>query len=272
MDPSTTNPVARGLRQLDRAFWCLHENISAFVLLSLPTLFAAITFAAVVATMIRNFTLDPLLAYFFWSLVFPTIVMIILTFFPLPCAVFAWNLANDKTVSTSECYQHCFRRAGRLTRVFIGMTFDFLWWFLLFGLPMVVLWSRRCQAPLVALFEDHRRIFYRSKQLMRADNAIHVLAGLVFLIILVLGSLIPIPRLILSGNVFEGEWVRSVVDTLWIFELISGVFLFCAMAITWNVALTLFYHDVRQFREGDSLRKKITLLREKYSLAGDGSR
>ena len=60
---------------------------------------------------------------------------------------------------------------------------------------------------------------------MREDSAIHVLAGLFFLFALVLGALIPIPRLILFSELFQADWTRTVKDSLWAFELTCGVIL-----------------------------------------------
>ena len=77
--------------------------------------------------------------------------------------------------------------AGRLIVVQARLTFAYSWWFLLFGLPMLLFWARTCLAPDVALFEDRPKIFRRTRQLMREDSAIHVLAGLFFLFALVLG-------------------------------------------------------------------------------------
>lgn len=121
---------------------------------------------------------------------------------------------------------------------------------------------------MVALFETRPRIFHRSRQLKREDSAIHVLAALFFLLTLVLGALIPLPRLLLFSKMFETEWARVAEEFLWAFELVAGVFLLCSVAISWCVSLTLFYHDLRQFREGDGLRAKIEQLREKYPAAG----
>ena len=42
---------------------------------------------------------------------------------------------------------------------------------LLLGLPLLWFWPRTCLTPLVALFEDERRIFRRSRRMLREDSA-----------------------------------------------------------------------------------------------------
>src|SRR5262249_37292626 len=123
---------------------------------------------------------------------------------------------------------------------------------------------RSCLAPDVALFENQSKIFRRTRQLMREDSVIHVLAGLFFLFALVLGALIPIPRLVLFSNVFESEWTRIAEDSIWAFELICGVVLTTGLAVGWSVALTLFYYDLRQYREGERIARKVAVLRDAY--------
>ena len=126
---------------------------------------------------------------------------------------------------------------------------------------------------MVALFENQPQILRRSRQLVREDNAIYVLAGLFFLLMLVLGSLIPLPRLILFSKMFESEWSRFAEEFLWAFELVCGIVLICLVAVSWCVSLTFFYHNLRQFREGERIRAQIDELYEEYlpaeSAAGD---
>ena len=131
---------------------------------------------------------------------------------------------------------------------------------------MLILWPRTCQAPMVAMFEDKPKIFRRSRQLTREDGTIHGLAALFFLLTLVLGSLIPLPRLILFSKMFEGEWTRTIGEMLWAFELVAAILLFCIVAISWTVSLTLFYHDLRQYREGEAIQAKVAHLQEKYMM------
>jgi hypothetical protein len=260
----SNNLATRGLRQMDRAFWCLHDHVSTFAILGLPTLAVSVIFAGVIAFALHTWNFDGFTAYVLWSFVVPVSALTILTFLPLPCAVFAWFQARNETKTAGECFHWCRNRAGRLFSVFAWLVFSYSWWFVLLGIPMLVLWPRTCQAPMVAMFEDKRGIFRRSRQLMREDSAIHVLAGLFFLVTLVLGSLIPLPRLILFSKLFEGEWTRTIEEMLWAFELVAAVILLCIVAISWSVSLTLFYHNLRQYREGEVIQSKVSLLQEKY--------
>lgn len=261
---TSRNVVARGLRQMDRAFWCLHDHLPAFAILGLPTLIVSLVLAAIMAAVVRTWNFDPLTSYLVWAIVVPVLSLTTVTFFPLPCAVFAWFQAIGEPKPVAECFGWCARRAGRLFAVQAWLTFSYSWWFLLFGLPMLVLWARTCLAPSVALFEDRPRIFRRSRQLMREDSAIHVLAGLFFLFALVLGALIPLPRLIVFAKLYQADWTRSVEDSLWAFELICAVILLCGVAVSWSVSLALFYHDLRQFREGEGIARKVAVLQENY--------
>lgn len=258
------NIVARGLRQVDRAFWCLHDNLPALAILGLPSLMVSMVLATTMAWVVRTFNFDPLAAYILWAIVVPVVGLTTLTFFPLPCAVFAWFQANGEPKTASECFAWCRQRAGRLMGVQARLTFSYMWWFLLFGLPMLVFWPRTCLAPDVALFEDGPKIFRRSRQMMREDSAIHILASLFLLFALVLGALIPIPRIILTAKLFQADWTRTVADFMWAFELICAVVLTCGLAIGWSVSLALFYHDLRQFREGERITRKLAVLREEY--------
>jgi len=265
---SSNNLVTRALRQMDRAFWCLHDHLPTFAVLGLPTLFAAMALAAIVTLLLRTWDLDLFSGYVLWSVIVPVLAMTILTFLPLPCAVFAWFQVRNEPKTVKECFAWCFHRAGRLSGIFFWLVFSYTWWFLLLGLPMLILWPRTCQVPMVALFEEGPRILRRSRQLMREDNAIHVLAGLFFLLTLVLGLLIPLPRLILFSKLFEGEWTRVAEQSLWAFELMSAILLLSVIAISWCVSLTLFYHDLRQYREGEAVRSKVERLFEKYVHVG----
>src|SRR5262249_14988233 len=96
---------------------------------------------------------------------------------------------------------------------------------------------------------------------------IHVLAGLFFLFTLVLGALIPLPRLILFAKIFQADWTRTVEDSLWAFELMCGIILLCGVAVGWSVAMALFYHDLRQIREGEGIAKQIAALYEVHVTA-----
>jgi hypothetical protein len=249
---------------MDRAFWCLHDHLPTFVILALPTLLVSLFLVALLALALRTWDFDPFVLYVLCAIVVPVVGLTTITFLPLPCAVFAWFQANGEPKSVSDCFAWCGNRAGRLLRVQLRLTFSYLWWFLLFGIPMLVFWARSCLAPDVALFENQSKIFRRTRQLMREDSVIHVLAGLFFLFAVVLGALIPIPRLIFLSKLFQSEWTRAAEDSIWAFELICGVLLTCGLAVGWSVALTLFYYDLRQYREGERIARKVAVLRDAY--------
>jgi len=259
---ASRNVVARGLRQVDRAFWCLHDHLPEFAVLGLPTFAVSLVLAAGMAMALRTWHFDPLISYLLWAIVIPVVTLTIVTFFPLPCAVFAWFQANGEPKAPADCFRWWRNRVGRLVAVQSWLTFSYVWWFVLFGLPMLFLWPRTCLAPMVALFEDRPKIFRRAQQLMREDSAIHVLAGLFFLFAVVLGALIPLPRLLLFSKLLAAEWTRSVEESLWALELSCGVILACGLAVSWSVALALFYYDLRQHREGERIARKIAALQE----------
>lgn len=265
---STGHFVSRALRQMDRSFWCLHDDLATFAVLGLPTF---ITFGALgssLAIVLRTFDLDLGIGYLIWGIVVPVTALMSVTFLPLPCSVFAWSKARGQRLTAGECFAVCIRRIGRLAPVILWMAFSFTWWVILAGLPLLILWPRTCLAPMVALFEDQRRVFWRSRRLMHEDHAIYVLAGLYLLMMLVLGSLIFVPRLILFADVIKTPWVQTLENSIWAFELVSGIILLTGVAVSWCVALTLFYHDLRYHREGELLRNKIEVLYEKYVPAG----
>lgn len=249
---------------MDRAFWCLHDHLPRFAILALPTLLVSLFLVALLALVLRTWDLDPFALYVLCAIVIPVAGLTTITFFPLPCAVFAWFQANGEPKSVSECFAWCRKRAGRLLGVQLRLTFSYLLWFLLFGIPMLIFWARSCLAPDVALFENQSKIFRRTRQLMREDSVIHVLAGLFFLFAVVLGALIPIPRLIFLSKVFQSDWTRAAEDLIWAFELVCGVLLTCGLAVGWSVALTLFYYDLRQYREGERIARKVAALRDAY--------
>jgi len=267
------NLVIRALRQTDRAFWCLHDHLLSFALLGLPTLFTVTFLTAGIAFALRTWQFEVPVLILFWAIIAPTLVLTTLTFSPLPCAVYTWFQLKNEPKSVQECFTWCFSRTGRLLGLLLWMVFSYLWWFLLFWIPLLAFWPRTCQAPMVALFENQPQILRRSRQLVREDNAIYVLAGLFFLLMLVLGSLIPLPRLILFSKMFESEWSRFAEEFLWAFELVCGIVLICLVAVSWCVSLTFFYHNLRQFREGERIRAQIDDLYQEYlpaeSAAGD---
>ncbi len=127
--------------------------------------------------------------------------LFIFTAFPLPCAVFAWKAAQGETATAGECFAWCWRRAGRLLWVLIRLGLLWLVSLLFFGLPLLWVWPRTCLTPLVALFEDERRIFRRSRRMLREDLAVPLMGFLYLGMGIVLGGLVVLPRLLFGTPV-----------------------------------------------------------------------
>jgi hypothetical protein len=254
---------------MDRSFWSLHDDLTTFALLGFPTFLALATLGAAVALVVRNYDPDPAMAWVGWMVLVPVSAITIVTFLPLPCSVFAWSRAQGTTKTAGQCLTACARRSGRLLPIIAWLVFSYCWWSMLFWIPLLVLWPRTCLAPMVALFEDQRRVFRRSRRLMREDHAIFVLAGLYLLLMLVLGSVIFLPRMILLTEMFRTPWAAALEESIWAFELVSGVLLLTGVAISWCIALTLFYHDLRHHREGESLRNRVEELYSRYVVTGE---
>lgn len=249
---------------MDRAFWRLHDHLAAFAVLGLPTLLSILAVAGATIGILRTWELEFWTGWLLFGLAVPVITLAIVTLGPLPCGVFAWFQANGEPRSPGECFAWCASRLGRLTVVALRLLFSYLLWFLLLGLPMLVFWARTCLAPYVALFETQPRIFQRSRRLVREDHAIHALAGLHLLLTVVLGALIPLPRLLLGSKLFQTEWSRTIIDGIWVVEVVCAVLLTCGVAVSWCVSLALFYHDLRSHREAEGLQRKVRRLDEKY--------
>ncbi|HWL09127.1 MAG TPA: hypothetical protein VNQ76_12040 [Planctomicrobium sp.] len=260
--------VSRALRQLDRAFWCLRDHLSAFVTLGMPTLLALICETLLVVSFWRTFEADSGITFLFFALVAPVCLLFTITFFPLPCGVYTWFQAIGNPRTPGECLAYCFSRANRLLPVMLRLTFSYFLWFLFFGLPMLVYWPRGCLAPSVALFEEGRKVFVRARRLLKEDVVIYALSSLFLLLGLALGGLIPIPRLLLMSEVLENDWTRFLSEWIWVFEITTAILLISGMAICWTVALTFVYHDIRFRREGERIRQKVQVLMDRYAPAG----
>src|SRR5262249_2715719 len=135
----------------------------------------------------------------------------------------------------------------------------------LLGLPLLWLWPRTCLTPLVALFEDDRRIFRRSRRILREDIGVTLIGSLYPGMGIVLAGLVFFPRLvlgteILGAHLLDARWRSLIVENLWIFETTSIAILLTAIAMTWWISLTLVYHDVRWVREGEDLKRRIAQL------------
>jgi hypothetical protein len=249
---------------MDRSFWSLHDNVTTYFLLGLPTLGALAIVGVALAAIVRSYNLDAGLGYFLWGLATPISCMAIFTLGPLPCSVFAWSQAQGEDCSISECFSRLFTRPGRMLAMATRLLFHFTWWTFFFGIPFLAFWPRTCMAPMVAIFENQRRVFWRSRKLMQEDHAIFMLAGLHLAMTVVLGTLIFLPRLLIASRMLSLPWVVELQDSLWAFELVFAIVLMTGIAISWCVALTLFYHDLRYHREGEALRGKVDLLANKY--------
>jgi hypothetical protein len=251
---------------MDLAFWYLHAHFTQLAALATPTLVAVFGMAVVLVSITQTWDLPGVLLYVLYAIVVPTIVLWLAVFLPLPSAVFAWRRASGTLPETRDCFQFCLRRLGRLTPVALRLFFTYLLWFLFFGVPILYFGPRTCAAPAIALFEDERRIFQRSKRLLKEDTAIRLLAVLYFGIFLALLLLLFLPRIFLmtQGKLVESGTSRWLADHLWIGETLGCAVLISAVAVGWCISMTLLYREVRIVREGEFLRDKIQELRREY--------
>jgi hypothetical protein len=265
-----TSLFRRILTKTDCAFWCIHDHLDVLAYLGLPTLAALVSSSLVLVGIWRTWDFPVVIDVVILGMVFPFLGLFIFTLLPLPCTVFAWKTAGGETATAGECFAWCLRRTGRLLSVFFRLGLLWLFSLLFFGLPLLWIWPRTCLTPLVALFEDERRIFRRSRRILREDFAVPLLGFLYLAMGIVLGGLVVLPRLIfgtkvLGTELLDARWRPVVVDHLWIFETMSVAILLTAIAMSWWISLTLLYHDIRWIREGEDLKRRITLLRAKLA-------
>jgi hypothetical protein len=253
---------------MDLAFWCLHEYFPQLAVLALPTIAGTALMAGIIAGVIRTWNLPFIFNYILYSMFYPISALTIVTMGPLPCAVFAWHRAAGRVATPQECFQQCLTRFGRIAVLGVRLLLCYLFWFLLLGIPMFIFWPRTCLAPLVALFENERKIFVRCRRLLKEENTVVVLAALYTLLSISLGVLIAIPRLLLLAQITQAPWTRLVNRYLWAFEFLSGTILVTGMAVSWCLSLTFLYCDIRRIREGEELREKVRGLRQKLAGAG----
>jgi hypothetical protein len=261
----------RILVQADCAFWCIHDHLDVLGFLGLPTLAAVVGAALALIGIWRTWDLPVGVNILIGAVVCPFLAMLIFTVFPLPCAVFAWKAARgEEQASARDCIIYCLRRSRRLLSVLVRLALIWLGSLLLFGLPLLGIWPRVCMTPLVALFEDERRIFRRSRRILGEDNTVSLI-GLIYLGMgLVLGGMVFLPRLALATptigvHLLDEHWRTIVLDHLWIFETMSVAILLTAIAMSWWMSLTLVYHDIRLVREGEALKRRLALLRAKLA-------
>jgi hypothetical protein len=260
----------RILVQTDCAFWCIHDHVDVIAFLALPTVAALVASALVFVRIWRTWDLPGPVVFFIALWPVSLLLLFVFTALPLPCAVFAWKIASGEPATAGECFAFCGRRLGRLMGVFVCLGLMWVGSLLLLGIPLLYVWPRTCLAPLVALFEDDRRIFRRSRRILREDYAVPLLGFLYLGMGLVLAGLVVLPRLLLGtpmlgAHLLDASWRPAIVDQLWIFETTSVAILLTAIAVTWSISLTLVYHDIRWVREGEDLKRRIALLRAKLA-------
>jgi hypothetical protein len=211
-----------------------------------------------------------LINFFLIVVVVPMVLLVLFTVLPLPCAVFAWRRAGGEVATVGQCFAWCGRRAGQLFSVLVRLALLWLISLICLGLPLLIYWPRTCMAPLVALFEDEEghRIFRRSRRILREDNVVYVIGGIYLAILIVLSGMVFLPRIVLGTellgtHVLDAPWRRAILSHLWVLEALSVAIVLTALAMSWWMALTLLYHDIRWGREGEDLRQKILRLRGK---------
>lgn len=268
-----TSLLRRVLVQTDCAFWCIHDHPDVIAYLGLPTLVAQLVAAFTLIGIWRISNLPDVVGYLIGGLLVPFLALLIFTALPLPCAVFAWKTACGETASVRDCFAWCFARRGRLFSVLFRLSLLWLVSLPLLGIPLLWFWPRTCLAPLVALFEDERRIFRRSGRVLREELSVPVVGALHAGMGLILGGLVVLPRLLvatpmLGAHLLDASWRPMIVDHLWIFETITLTILLTAVAVNWWISITLVYHDVRWVREGEDLKRRIALLRARLAPAG----
>jgi hypothetical protein len=270
MARAKTTILRRILVQSDYAFWCIHDHLNVLVKLGLPTLAALLASVLVPVWIYRTWEFPVVVDVLVAGVFLPFLVLLIFTVLPLPCAVFAWKTAEGESPSARECFAWCWHRPGRLLGVLVRLSLLWLGSLLLLGIPLLWVLPRTSLTPLVALFENERRIFRRSRRILREDIAVPFLGSLYLGMGFVLGGLIALPRLVfgtpvLGAHLVEASWLPVILDHLWIFEMMSVAILLTAISMSWWISLTFLYHDIRWIREGEDLKRRIALLRVKLA-------
>jgi len=262
-----TSLIRRALVQSDRAFWCIHEHLDSLVLLAMPMVGCVLLAALASVLILRTWEFPNWVNVLLGGIVLPLLSLLIFTVFPLPCAVFAWRLACGESATVRGCFAACAQRSGRLFSVVLRLILLWLFSLALFGLPLLWIWPRTCLTPLVALFEDQPRIFYRSRRILREDLAVYLLGSLYLAMAIVLAGVVYLPRFLLAfgalgAHFVASNWSTVILQYLWIFEVLSTTLLLSALAVSWWISLTLLYHEIRWVREGEDLRRRIFDVRE----------
>jgi hypothetical protein len=263
--------LRRILVQTDCGFWCIHDHLDVLAYLILPTLAAVIAMSVLLVATFRTWSFTGPAIYVIVSMIVPFMALLIFTTLPLPCAVFAWKTASGEQTTVGECFAWCWRRSGRLLRVLFDLSLIWIISLLFFGLPLIWFFPRTCMAPLIALFEDERKIFRRAQRILREESGVALLNFLYFAMGTVLGGMIALPRLVfatpmLGTHVVEASWLPSILNYLWIFEAMSIAMLLSAIAMSWWISLTLVYHEIRGVREGENFKRRIASLRARLAV------
>jgi len=254
---------------MDRAFWCLHDYPVQMALLAVPALVGFSGAAACVIVLYHTWVLTGLLVYLVYFVLVPALALLLFALLPLPCGAFVWRLAQGENPSVGQCFADVLKRVPRLMLVSIRLAFQYLFSFALFGLPLIALWPRASMMPIVALFDEDRRIGRRVRRLLKAGWDIHSLAIAHVGVFVGLMATVFLPRLLLATEALATPTTEWLHRYLWAFELACAVFLLVALAVNWCLSLTLIYHQIRYVREGVWLRERISALRG--SLSGNAA-
>lgn len=253
--------------QIDRALWCLQDHPGSSLALGLPTLAAlAAVFVPALLTF-RVFEFPWYLWYLIYMVGLPTAAAMILTFCPLPAAVFVHGLATGRRLTPAACLRTCLGRPVRLCQLAAGFVVRYVFYAALFGLPALVLWPRDCLATHVALFEDERRVFWRSRKLLKEEaREVHHLLALYTGIVIVFGVLVYTPRMIVSTRHLGLSGLPFLRENLAMFEAVGICLVLVAMATSWTVSLTFLYLEARAGREGAGLRYLLDRVKARYAV------
>ena len=218
MARAKTSILRRILVQTDCAFWCIHDHVGVIAYLALPTVAALVIGALVLVGIWRTWDLPAPIVFLIAALPVPFLLLAIFTALPLPCAVFAWKTAGGESATVGECFAYCWRRKGRLLGVFVRLGLLWLVSLLCLGIPLLMIWPRTCLTPLVALFEDDRRIFRRSRRILGEDSGVTLMGSLYLSMGIVLGGLVVLPRLLLGtpmlgAQLLDERWRPAIVDS-----------------------------------------------------------
>ncbi len=254
--------IGRSFTQMDRAFWCLHEYPAQIAVLAVPALLGFSVAAACAIALYRTWSLTGLLMYLVYAVAMPAVVLLLVAFLPLPCGAFVWRLAQRESPNVGDCFADVLKRVPRLLPVGLRLAVVYLFSFALAALPLLALWPRASLMPIVALFDDDRRIARRVRQLLKADWTVHTLAIAHIGVFVGLMATVFLPRILFNMEALATPTTDRLGRYLWAFELACAVLLAVALAVNWCLSLTLIYHEIRYVREGRWLRERIRTVHE----------